>query len=118
MPPATSARRDHALSLAVTLAIAIALLAPLPPPESLPGAWSVPEVDKLVHGLLFLAAAHCWRRSLARLGVARPALASLAAAAAYAGLLELAQGLWTSRTPELADLLAGVLGALVARFLP
>lgn len=118
MPSAISARRDHALSLAVTTAIALALLVPLPPPEALPGAWSVPQLDKLVHGLLFLAAARCWRRSLARLGVARPGLWCLVAAAAYAGLLELAQGLWTSRTPELADLAAGVLGALVARFLP
>lgn len=106
-------RRLHLAALAVAVAIAVGLLMPIPP-EILPAEldWSLP-IDKVAHFALFLVAAMVWRRSFAALGWRSPGIAVVVVAALYGGLLELAQGLWTERTPELADLLAGTCGALI-----
>lgn len=114
----TSAARSHVASLAMGIGIAVALLAPLSLPSTLPGGWSLPHLDKLGHLVLFLAAALLWRRSLALLGFRRPALVCLLLAVAYGGLLEIAQGFTATRQPELTDLGADALGALLALLFP
>ncbi|MGE0639824.1 MAG: hypothetical protein AB7G12_14230 [Thermoanaerobaculia bacterium] len=116
----------HRLSVALVAAIAILLLVPvpaLPLPESwpFPADWTLAvPLDKLVHFLLFLVASRPWFRSLRALGSSRfgrpvrAAAGTVLFALGYGLLLELAQGLFTStRTPELADALAGALGAAV-----
>jgi len=104
----------HFVSLALAAAIAFALIEPVPPKlESATRDVAFP-IDKLVHFALFLVAAAPWRRSLAVLGIRRPGVAVVVVAAVYGGLLEIAQGLWTPRDPELLDLVAGALGALAA----
>jgi len=107
-------RRVHVVAFAVAVAIAVLLLMPIPPEILPPELEPALPLDKVVHFALFLLAAMVWRRSFAALGWRSPGIAALVAAALYAGLLELAQGLGTARTPELADLLAGTCGALVA----
>ena len=104
----------HVVSLAFAVAIAIALIEPVPVQlENATHEIAFP-IDKLVHFGLFLVAAFPWRRSLALLGVKSPGVAVVVAAAVYGGLLEIAQGLWTLRDPELLDMAAGALGAAVA----
>ncbi len=104
----------HFLSLAFAVAIAFALIEPVPPNlENATHGIAFP-IDKLVHFGLFLVAAVPWRRSLAALGVRSPGVAVVVLAAVYGGLLEIAQGLFTARDAELLDMLAGALGALVA----
>ncbi|MEO8276734.1 MAG: VanZ family protein [Thermoanaerobaculia bacterium] len=104
----------HVLSLALAVAIAFALIEPVPPDiDAVVRQFSFP-VDKLAHFGLFLVAAFPWRRSFVRLGMRSPNVAVVVAAAAYGGALEIAQGLWTTRDPEVLDMLAGALGALVA----
>ena len=104
----------HLLSLALAVAIAVALIEPVPPRlENATHEIAFP-IDKLVHFGLFLVAAFPWRRSFAVLGVRSPGFATIATAAVYGGLLEIAQGLWTLRDPEVLDMAAGALGALVA----
>jgi hypothetical protein len=111
--------RAHWISGASAAAVAILLMLPTPPGAlPLAGAWSfLPPLDKVVHFVLFFAAAWPWWRSFRALGLVRPGLARVATvsfATAYAGLLELAQGaLTTTRTAEWGDLLAGALGAAV-----
>ena len=104
----------HLLSLAFAVAIAFALIEPVPPNlENATHDIAFP-VDKLVHFGLFLVAAFPWRRSLALFGVRSPGIAVVVLAAVYGGLLEIAQGLWTLRDPEVLDMAAGALGALAA----
>lgn len=104
----------HLVSLAFAVAIAFALIEPVPPNlENATHDIAFP-VDKLVHFGLFLVAAFPWRRSLALLGLKSPGVAVVVTAAVYGGLLEIAQGLWTLRDPEVLDMLAGALGALAA----
>ena len=105
----------HLLSLAFAVAIAFALIEPVPPDLDKATQDIVFPIDKLVHFALFLVAAVPWRRSFQLMGVggARSAdVAVVVAAAVYGGLLELAQGLWTPRDAELGDMVAGALGAL------
>ena len=98
----------------VSLAFAVALIEPVPPKlENATHEIAFP-IDKLVHFGLFLVAAFPWRRSFAVLGVRSPGFATIATAAVYGGLLEIAQGLWTLRDPEVLDMAAGAIGALVA----
>ena len=104
----------HLLSLAFAVAIAFALIEPVPPDLDKATQDIVFPIDKLVHFALFLVAAVPWRRSLAVLGVRSPGVAVVVAAAVYGGLLEIAQGLWTLRDAEFLDMAAGALGALVA----
>ena len=104
----------HLLSLAFAVAIAFALIEPVPPDLENATQDIVFPIDKLVHFALFLVAAVPWRRSLAVLGVRSPGVAVVVAAAVYGGLLEIAQGLWTLRDAEFLDVAAGALGALVA----
>ena len=104
----------HLLSLAFAVAIAFALIAPVPPNLENATRDIVLPVDKLVHFALFLVAAVPWRRSLAVLGVRSPGVAVVVVAAVCGGLLEIAQGLFTARDAELLDMLAGALGAAAA----
>jgi VanZ family protein len=104
--------RLHLLSLAVAVGIAIVLLEPVPPALDAASKQVTFPVDKLAHFGLFLAAALPWRLSFAAWGARRPGLWVVVAAAVYGGLLEVAQGLLPARDPELADLVAGALGAL------
>ena len=104
----------HLLSLAFAVAIAFALIQPVPPDLDKATKDIVFPIDKLVHFALFLVAAVPWRRSLAVLGVRSAGVAVVVIAAVYGGLLELAQGLWTPRDAEFLDMAAGALGALVA----
>ncbi len=104
----------HLLSLAFALAIGVALIEPVPPTLENATHGSAFPFDKLVHFGLFLVAAFPWRRSFAVLGARSPGFATIATAALYGGLLEIAQGLWTVRDPELLDMVAGALGAAVA----
>ena len=114
-PRKRGSRRAHFLSLAwAALVIALLLL-----PEGLwhgvaevPGA-DLPGLDKGVHVLLFAGLAWLWSRSLALLGVARPGLVALVAAAALGGALELLQPL-AARERDLADALANAAGAAAA----
>ena len=116
----------HLLSLGFAVAIAFALIEPVPVRlENATQGMTFP-IDKLVHFALFLAAAVPWRCSFQVLGggggrrarstdvAADVALDVLVVvvAALYGGLLELAQGLWTPRDAELGDMVAGALGAL------
>jgi VanZ family protein len=104
----------HLLSLGCALAIGLLLLEPVPPSlENATRGVAFP-IDKLVHFGLFLVAALPWRRSLTALGSRSPGVAVVIAAAVYGGMLEVAQGLWTLRDPEMLDMLAGTLGALAA----
>jgi VanZ family protein len=104
----------HLVSLAFAVAIAFALIEPVPVRlENATQGMAFP-VDKLVHFALFLVAAVPWRRSLAVAGVPSPGVAVVVAAALYGGLLEVAQGLFTARDAELLDMLAGALGAAAA----
>ena len=83
----------HLLSLAFAVAIAFALIEPVPPNlENATHDIAFP-VDKLVHFGLFLVAAFPWRRSLALFGVRSPGIAVVVLAAVYGGLLEIAQAL-------------------------
>ena len=107
----------HLLSLAIAVGIAVALLEPVPAPLEAATQGRIFPFDKLVHFLLFLAAAPVWRRSFAALALRSPGVATVAAAALYGGLLELGQGLWTPRDAEVADMVAGALGAFVALLL-
>lgn len=104
----------HILSLALAVAIAIALLEPVPPRLESATHGSTFPVDKLVHFVLFLVASFPWRRSFAAIGARSAEFSTVAAAALYGGSLELAQGLWTARDPEVLDMVAGALGALAA----
>ena len=114
MPLPRQARNLHLLSLACAAAIAFALIEPVPPRiENATHGVAFP-IDKLVHFGLFLVAAFPWRRSLAALGSKSPGVAVVIVAAVYGGLLEVAQGLWTLRDPEVLDMVAGALGALAA----
>ena len=104
----------HLLSLAFAVAIAFALIEPVPPNlENATHDIAFP-VDKLVHFGLFLVAAVPWRRSLVLFGVKSPGIAVVVLAAVYGGLLEIAQGLWTLRDAEVLDMAAGAMGAAVA----
>jgi len=102
----------HLLSLAVAVAIAVALLEPVPVVLEAASHELTFPLDKLAHFGFFLLAAVPWRRSLAVLGVKSPGIAVVVTAALYGGLLEVAQGLWTARDAEVADMVAGALGAL------
>lgn len=106
--------RVHLVTLAFAVAIAFALIEPVPPKLDAAAHRIAFPVDKLAHFLLFLVAAFPWRRSLALLGAKSPGVAVVVAAAVYGGLLEIAQGLWTLRDPEVLDMLAGAAGALAA----
>lgn len=121
-PPGSTTRlvaRAHAVAIAFAGGIALLLLAPFPagPGPLFPGFTFALPLDKVVHFVLFFAAAWPWWRSFRALGLVRPGFAAVATvsfATAYAGLLELAQGaLTTTRTAEWGDLLAGALGAAV-----
>lgn len=104
----------HLLSLSLAVAIAFALIEPVPPKlDNATHGFAFP-VDKLAHFGLFLVAAFPWRRSFALFGMRSPGVVVVVAAAAYGGLLEIVQGLWTLRDAELLDMLAGALGALAA----
>lgn len=104
----------HLLSLGFAVAIAFALIEPVPVRlENATQGMAFP-IDKLVHFALFLAAAVPWRRSFAVLGVPSPGVAVVVAAAVYGGLLEIAQGIFTARDAEFLDMLAGALGAVAA----
>lgn len=104
----------HLLSFALAVAIAIALIEPVPPQLESATHGSAFPYDKLVHFALFLVAAFPWRRSLAALGAESPGVAVVITAAVYGGLLEVIQGLWTRRDAEFLDMVAGALGALAA----
>jgi VanZ family protein len=104
----------HLLSLAFAVAIAFALIEPVPPDLENATRDFVFPVDKLAHFGLFLVAAVPWRRSLALFGVKSPGIAVVGLAAVYGGLLEIAQGLFTARDAEFLDMLAGALGAVAA----
>ncbi|MEO8197676.1 MAG: VanZ family protein [Thermoanaerobaculia bacterium] len=104
----------HVLSLAFAVALAFALIEPVPPVlENATHEIAFP-VDKLAHFALFLVAALPWRRSLEVVGVRSPGLGVVIVAAMYGGALEIAQGLWTLRNPEVLDMAAGALGAAAA----
>lgn len=105
---------SHLLSLLVAIAIGVALIEPVPPPLENATHGSAFPFDKLVHFALFLVAALPWRQSFANLGARSPGVTVVLAAAIYGGLLEIAQGLWTQRDPELLDMVAGACGALAA----
>jgi VanZ family protein len=84
------------------------LLMPISAPGGVPT-----NLDKIAHALLMgILAVLVWR------AVALPALSrgllSALATIAYAGGMELVQGMTPDRTPELADVLAGGAGAAVA----
>lgn len=116
MPPERRAA-SHFLSLAIALAIAVVLLRPVPWVLEAATQGSSFPYDKLVHFALFALAALPWRTSFAALagrGRRLPDLGAIGAAAVYGGLLEVAQGVWTARDPELLDMVAGALGALGA----
>ncbi|MBP9146881.1 MAG: VanZ family protein [Thermoanaerobaculia bacterium] len=104
----------HLVSLAFAIAIAFALIEPVPVTLETATQGMTFPIDKLVHFGLFLVAAVPWRRSLAVAGVPSPGVAVVVAAAAYGGLLEIVQGLFTARDAELLDMAAGALGAAVA----
>ena len=104
----------HLVSLALAVAIAFALIEPVPPQLDQATHEIAFPVDKLAHFGLFLVAAFPWRRSLAVFGVKSPGVAVVVVAALYGGLLEIVQGLWTLRDAEFLDMLAGALGALAA----
>jgi len=107
----------HLLSLAFAVAIAFALIEPVPLPLENATQGTTFPIDKLVHFAIFLAAAVPWRRSFQVLGVRSANVAVIVTAALYGGLLEVAQGLWTPRDAEIGDMVAGALGALTALFL-
>lgn len=110
----------HLLSLAIAVAIALLLLEPVPPQVETATSGHAFPFDKLVHFLFFLGAAPIWRRSLSTLGLTAPGVATattVAFAALYGGLLEIAQGLCTARDAELLDMVAGAAGALAAMLL-
>ncbi|MEO7973492.1 MAG: VanZ family protein, partial [Thermoanaerobaculia bacterium] len=112
--PAPRSVAIHLLSLAVAAAIAFGLIEPVPPRiEAVSHEIAFP-IDKLAHFGLFLIAAFPWRRSFALMGLRSPGIAVVAVAAVYGGLLEIAQGLWTVRDPEVLDMVAGALGAAAA----
>lgn len=104
----------HVVSLAFAVAIAFALIEPVPVKLEAATQGMTFPIDKLVHFALFLVAAVPWRRSLAVAGVASSGVAVVVVAALYGGLLEVAQGLYTARDPEFLDMAAGALGAAVA----
>ena len=104
----------HLVSLALAVAIAFALIEPVPPQLDQATHEIAFPVDKLAHFGLFLVAAFPGRRSLALFGVKSPGVAVVVVAALYGGLLEIVQGLWTLRDAEFLDMLAGALGALAA----
>ncbi len=104
----------HLLSLTFAVAIAFALIEPVPLPLEAATKGSAFPFDKLVHFGLFLVAAVPWRRSLAVLGLRSTGVAVVVVAAVYGGLLEIAQELFTARDAELLDMVAGALGAAAA----
>jgi hypothetical protein len=101
----------HLLSLAIALGIAVLLLRPVPVVLEAATQGSPFPYDKVVHFGLFAVAALPWRGSFAKLGRRSPELWAIGAAAAYGGLIEVAQGVWTARDAELLDMVAGALGA-------
>jgi hypothetical protein len=108
-PPA----RSRALAILATVATAVLLLVPAPPtPPLAPGLAALP-LDRLVHAGLFLLLVRLWRR-----GSLLPAAALAGIAAAYGGLLELAQAGLGTRSGEWGDFVADVAGAVVGALLP
>jgi VanZ family protein len=91
------------------LAAALLLLRVPPPVEELAGLVSL---DKLAHVALFFAVARSWLGALGARSTSAVA-AVVAAAAAYGGLLELAQTLG-DRHGDALDALADALGAALA----
>jgi VanZ family protein len=84
------------------------LLMPISAPGTAPG-----NLDKVAHALLMgILALLVWRA--VPLGAWLRALFSVFATIAYAGGMELAQGLTPYRTAELADLVASGVGAVLA----
>lgn len=116
--PAAAVAWSHGAAAAWALVVAVLLLVPaylLPvAPSDLPSlleAWA----DKLGHVALFFVLAWLLARSFRELpAVRRPRFTAVLVAAAYGGLLELAQILLAARSAELADSLANLAGGLLA----
>jgi VanZ family protein len=119
-PAEAAAARARNGALAWAAAIALLLLVPLPAVAEPPAAWRALPFDKLVHVLLFLGLGVAWQRwwraaSRGRSGAWTGRAAVAAAATAWGGLLELAQGaLGLGRVAEWGDLAADAAGALAA----
>lgn len=97
----------RALRLAFAAALAAVLVVSLLPPSSLPPVHT--GWDKADHALAWLALG-----LLGMLAWPRRKAAVLAGLVAYGGAVELLQGMTGWRQPEWADLLADVLGLVVA----
>lgn len=111
-------RRDlythHLPALLWMALVSAALVIPPSPdlPEWLPRAFHFAALDKVVHGLMFLAAGVLVARSFGRLRRWRfPALAAFVLLGAYGVASEVAQQVWTARNGEVADAAADLAGA-------
>lgn len=113
MLPPDRTLRPRAAALLATVATAVLLLAPAPPPLPLGSGLAAAPLDKLVHAALFLVLTRLWRRAST---LHAAAIAGLAAA--YGGLLELAQSGLGTRSGEWGDFVADAAGAAVAALLP
>lgn len=104
-----SARRRLAV-LVYGLAILALTLAPVP--DRVSSFVDAPDLDKLVHAVMFggLGFLACWALGFSR--ALRTVVLALLLAWGMAGLVEFLQGLVPYRMPDLADFVAGALGAV------
>lgn len=116
-------RSSHRAAAVWGMLTAGLLLIPAPAVESVSSDWlggllsALPQVDKLVHGALFLVLAALLARSLAGSGVRRPGVVAIAAAVSYGVLLELVQGAVPGRSPQALDAVADAVGATIGAIL-
>jgi VanZ family protein len=103
-------RRDLAWLAAGVLAAAIAVLSLMPKPEQV---LDVKISDKLEHFIAYatlsLVLAHALRRA-GRRGAALMTIAVLASSG-FGGLMEILQGFFPPRTPDVVDAVANTIGA-------
>jgi VanZ family protein len=98
----------------VTIAVGIFAASSIPGRHMPPSR--IPHLDKIQHGIAYLLLGAACARGLALSGVVRPAIVALAGAGmalGYGASDELHQAFVPGRSPELADLAADGLGALI-----
>jgi VanZ family protein len=113
---AITIQRSHAMSGAWTAVIALLLLMPLgraPRASDWIPQFVAAASDKIVHAVLFFAAARAYQRSAALIGFRRPGIAAVSVAVAYGGGMEILQS-FVGRDAEWGDLAADALGAVIA----